>query len=102
MSRLRIVHDTTYRYRRPVVFGPHRLVLRPREGHDVNVAAMSIAVQPAFDLKWSRDLLGNSIATLTLRDPSDVLHIRSHVLLDRDAGSEAGVGHVRPLEDPVL
>lgn len=101
MSRLRIVHDTIYRYRTPVTFGPHRLVLRPREGHDVNVAAMSIEVQPSFELTWSRDVFGNSVATVTLTAPSDVLHIRSHVLLDRSEDEAAAYPHVRALDYPV-
>jgi len=101
VTRLRIIHDTTYRYRKPVTFGPHRLVLRPREGHDVDVAAMTIEVQPAFELTWSRDVFGNSIATLELTATSDVLHIRSHVLLDRtDHGDQASAA-LRALEYPV-
>ncbi|MEO7097714.1 MAG: transglutaminase family protein, partial [Polyangiales bacterium] len=83
MSRLRIVHDTIYRYRKAVTFGPHRLVLRPREGHDVNVEQMTFEVQPSFELAWSRDVFSNSIATLTLTAPADVLHIRSVVVVDR-------------------
>ena len=31
MTRISIRHRTTYRYRRPVGLGPHRLMLRPRE-----------------------------------------------------------------------
>lgn len=31
---LRIHHRTIYRYRSPVGFGPHRLILRPREASD--------------------------------------------------------------------
>jgi transglutaminase-like putative cysteine protease len=101
MSRLRIIHDTIYRYKKPVRFEPHRLVLRPREGHDVDVAAMSIEVQPTFELTWSRDVFGNSIATLKLTAPSEILHIRSHVLLDRPAHAATPHTHVRPLEYPV-
>ncbi len=37
MSRLRITHTTTYRYSEPVSFGLHRLIVRPREGHDLQV-----------------------------------------------------------------
>jgi len=98
MSRLRIVHDTVYRYRRPVQFGSHRLVLRPREGHDLNVARMTLEAQPTFRLAWSRDIFGNSVGILTLLEPSDTLHIRSEVLLDRP--EHAVVGHVGPVEYP--
>ncbi len=101
MSRLHITHDTIYRYRTPVRFEPHRLVLRPREGHDVDVAAMTIDVKPDFELSWSRDVFGNSIATLKLTSPSDMLHIRSEVLLDRPADQARRHPYVRPIDYPV-
>lgn len=88
MSRLSIVHETTYRYRRPVAFGPHRLVLRPREGHDVDVVSMKLVVTPSFSVRWARDVFGNSIATLSFHEPHDVLRIRSEVVLDRAADAD--------------
>ena len=101
MSRLSIVHDTVYRYRKPVRFGLHRLVLRPREGHDVDIAAMAITAEPSFQLRWSRDVFGNSIATLELLDLADVLHIRSRVLLDRSAECDEPFGLVRSIAYPI-
>ncbi len=35
MSRLHIQHRTTYSYSGAVKFGMHRMVLRPREGHNI-------------------------------------------------------------------
>ena len=35
MSRLEVRHTTTYRYAGPVHFGPHRVMLRPRDSHDL-------------------------------------------------------------------
>ena len=81
MSWLRIIHETTYRYRTAVRFGPHRLVLRPREGHDVQVKDMRLEIAPEFELEWSRDLFGNSVATAYFLSPADHLRIRSEVLL---------------------
>jgi transglutaminase-like putative cysteine protease len=81
MNWLRIVHETTYRYRTAVRFGPHRLVLRPREGHDVQVKDMRLEISPEFELKWSRDVFGNSVATANFLSPADHLTIRSEVLL---------------------
>ena len=37
MSILTIHHKTEYRYARPVAFGEHRVMLRPRDGHDLRV-----------------------------------------------------------------
>jgi transglutaminase-like putative cysteine protease len=83
MSRLRILHETTYRYRTAVRFGPHRFILRPREGHDVRVEEMRLEVAPEFELEWSRDLFGNSVATAHFLSPADQLFIRSEVLLQQ-------------------
>ncbi len=46
MSRCRIEHVTIYTYRRAVAFGRHRLVLRPREGHDLRVESMALDITP--------------------------------------------------------
>jgi len=37
MSRLEVRHTTVYRYARPVGFGPHRAMLRPRDSHDLKL-----------------------------------------------------------------
>src|SRR2546427_325514 len=34
MTILTVRHITTYRYKQPVSFGEHRMMLRPRESHD--------------------------------------------------------------------
>ena len=33
-TTLSVRHLTTYRYARPVELGEHRMMLRPRDGHD--------------------------------------------------------------------
>lgn len=83
MSKLRITHETTYAYRRVVRFGPHRLVLRPREGHDVRVVRMHVEIEPQCELQWSRDLFGNSVATAHFLKSADRLRISSEVLLEQ-------------------
>ena len=47
MKRIRIVHNTEYHYRQPVVLGPHRVMMRPREGHDVRIVRGRLDVEPA-------------------------------------------------------
>jgi len=85
MSRLRIIHETIYSYKEAVRFGPHRLVLRPREGHDARVEEMRLEISPEFELEWSRDLFGNSVATVHILSPADQLRIRSEVVLQQTA-----------------
>lgn len=81
MNWLQIIHETAYTYRKPVRFGPHRLVLRPREGHDVRVEEMALEIEPAASVGWSRDVFGNSVAHVILFEPSAILRIRNRVLL---------------------
>ncbi len=79
MSRLRIEHSTVYTYQRPVEFGRHRLVLRPREGHDLQVESMVLRITPAYRLIWSRDIYSNSIAIVDFIEPAARLEVNSVV-----------------------
>jgi hypothetical protein len=56
MKRMRIIHHSRYIYREPVVFHPHRAMLRPREGHDVHIAASTLQITPAASVRWVRDI----------------------------------------------
>lgn len=86
---LRIVHETVYRYNKPVSFQPHRLVLRPREGHDLRVEQLKLDIQPAHELLWSRDIFGNSVACAYFLEPADQLSIRNEILIRRFPQSAA-------------
>ena len=84
MSNLRIEHQTFYRYTRPVALGRHRLVLRPREGHDLRVVSMQLEIRPAHRLVWARDVFGNSVAIVDFLEETTELEIRSDVLVQRE------------------
>ena len=51
MISLSIRHKTTYRYRGPVAFGPHRLMLRPRESRELRLTGFELTVTPQASLK---------------------------------------------------
>ena len=80
---LRIRHRTCYRYAYPVNFEPHRLVLRPREGHDLRVEEMSLNIFPDATIVWTRDIFGNSIAHATFPNTATELIVESDVTLRR-------------------
>jgi len=80
---LRIVHRTRYAYDRPVTFGEHRLMIRPRDGHDMRILDSSLAVSPRADVHWAFDTFGNSVALLSFHDEADELIIQSELLLRR-------------------
>src|SRR2546423_3884448 len=83
--KLRIHHQTVYSYTRPVRFGSHRLVVRPREGHDLRVEAIDLTITPAAEVTWTRDVFGNSIANLDFEDApkAKALRIVSNALITR-------------------
>ena len=83
MSRLRIEHTTIYTYRQNVSFGRHRLVLRPREGHDLRVENMSLEISPAHRLMWSRDVYNNSVAIVDFTETAARLEVRSTAVVQR-------------------
>lgn len=69
MKRIQITHRTEYHYRTPVTFGPHRALVRPREGHDVHIESSRLVIEPPADVRWLRDIYGNSIAVLSFSGP---------------------------------
>jgi transglutaminase-like putative cysteine protease len=81
--RLHIEHTTSYAYARPVTLQRHRLVLRPREGHDLRIERMELRLAPAHRLHWIRDVFGNSIALVDWLEPADTLTIVNDVVLER-------------------
>lgn len=83
MSILRIEHRTIYRYSRPLSFGRHRLVIRPREGHELRILRESLAIRPAHDVTWARDVFGNSVALVRFHEESDILDFHSEVVIER-------------------
>ncbi|MEE4279937.1 MAG: transglutaminase family protein [Halieaceae bacterium] len=84
MSLLTIHHRTIYRYRKPTAFGPHRLVLRPRESHALRLYEYALNIAPAAVVTWAHDVAGNSVATASFSEPSDTLTIDSTATLALD------------------
>ena len=64
MPILTVRHLTTYRYRQPVAFGEHRMMLRPRDDDDQTVLESELAITPKPSrIDWTRDAFGNHVAT---------------------------------------
>ena len=84
MPVLTIHHQTIYRYRTPMAFGPHRLMLRPRESHALRLYQHELAITPSAVVTWAHDVAGNSVATASFSEPSDTLTIDSAATLSID------------------
>jgi transglutaminase-like putative cysteine protease len=57
-------------------------MMRPREGHEMHIASGRLEITPAHDVRWVRDIYGNSIAIITFSEPARVLSILGEALVD--------------------
>ena len=81
MRRLKISHVTEYLYSTPVSLQPHHLRLRPLESHSLRIESSTLEIFPAHLVRWYRDALGNSVATVSFGDVSNTLRVLSDVVI---------------------
>ena len=83
MASLTIRHVTTYRYRRPVAFGEHRMMLRPRDSHDQRVIEARLRISPEpRSLRFVQDAFGNHVGIARFAGRAKDLCFDSVVRLD--------------------
>lgn len=81
MRRLAIEHLTRYQFPGLVTLLPHSLRLRPREGPDLRIESAELNISPPCQLRWHRDVYGNSVAEANFSQPAPSLSIQSRILL---------------------
>lgn len=81
METLRIRHRTAYAYAEPVRFGEHRLMLRPRDSHDIRHVSSQLTLSPQANVRWYHDVFNNSIAVADFSKAADTLIIDSEVVV---------------------
>jgi transglutaminase-like putative cysteine protease len=82
MRYLTVRHETRYRYSAPVTFGPHRLMLRPRDSHDLRLVDAELTLSPPGELRWLHDVFGNSVAQVEFGQAAPELLIVSTLHLE--------------------
>ena len=85
MKLLTVRHATTYRYAAPVTFGQHRLMLRPRDSHDLRLVDAELALSPHGTLRWMHDVFGNSVALVDFAEAAAELAVVSTLIIERYA-----------------
>ena len=95
MKTLTVRHATTYRYARPVSFGQHRLMLRPRNSHDLRLVSAELTLTPPGNVRWLHDVFGNSVALVDFNAAGTLLGITSTLKLER-YGIEGPVFPIAP------
>jgi transglutaminase-like putative cysteine protease len=95
MKLLTVRHATKYSYARPVTFGQHRLMLRPRDSHDMRLVFAELTLSPPGNTRWLHDVFGNSVALVDFTAPAAFLTISSTLKIER-YGIEGPVFPIAP------
>jgi transglutaminase-like putative cysteine protease len=83
MPVLTVRHVTTYRYKQPVAFGEHRMMLRPRDSYDQKLLDATLAITPEpTDIRWVHDVFGNCVAIARFAGRASELRFESVIRLD--------------------
>ncbi|NJC34000.1 transglutaminase-like putative cysteine protease [Sphingomonas jejuensis] len=92
MPILTIDHVTTYRYSKPVSFGEHRIMMRPRAAHDQRILEADLDIDPAPQrVRWVHDVFGNSVALATFSRRARALRVASRVRLEHEPLDGGGI-----------
>lgn len=83
MKRYNIIHRTYYNYSDTVTLGPHHLLLRPREGHDLRIESFVLQITPDAKIYWHRDVEDNSVAIASFTRPTQQLKVESEVIIQQ-------------------
>lgn len=77
MTILKLVHRTQYRYANQVTFGDHRMMMRPRDSHDLRLIDTGLTISPDATVRWMHDVFGNSVAVAHFSEPGAELLVES-------------------------
>jgi transglutaminase-like putative cysteine protease len=83
MTIFTVFHTTTYRYRRPVTFGQHRMMFRPRDSYDQRLLDSTLLIKPKpASLRWLHDAFGNCVTLVKFNRKSAALRFESKIQLE--------------------
>lgn len=91
MVVLNVLHRTQYRYSEPVDFGPHRMMMRPRDSHDLRLLETGLTIEPTASVRWLHDVFGNSVAVADFTEPASELLVVSSFRAEHYPLSDAAV-----------
>ncbi|MET3927931.1 transglutaminase family protein [Devosia sp. 2618] len=85
MTLLSVRHETVYRYARPVKFGDHRMLVRPRDSAEQTLESFKLHITPEpAHIRWIHDVFGNGIAIAEFGNEAEELRIVASMVLDHE------------------
>jgi transglutaminase-like putative cysteine protease len=84
MRTLTIRHTTIYRYKRPVAFGEHQMMLRPLQSHDQRLIDAKLVITPTpISIRRRLDVFGNHVDIVRFAGRARELRFHSTMHLDQ-------------------
>ena len=78
-----VQHVTTYRYRRPVGFGEHRMMFRPRDSCDQRIVSWEVDISPEpITLRSIPDAFGNIVTLARFGQRSRELRVENRLVVE--------------------
>ncbi len=88
MPTVSIRHKTTYRYRKPVSFGEHRMMLRPHEAPDQRLLGAQLIILPEpVQVRALHDVFGNCVEVASFAGRWPLLCFESRARLEHQPSS---------------
>jgi transglutaminase-like putative cysteine protease len=83
MTIFSVRHITEYLYKRPVAFGQHRLMFRPRDSFDQTLLSSDLAIHPPpQSVRWIHDVFGNCVALASFSGRAKKLRFETNIRLE--------------------
>jgi len=83
MTIFSVRHITNYHYAKPVGFGEHRLMFRPRDSYDQRLLRATLVIDPEpSTIRWIHDVFGNCVALVRISRPASELCFETRIQLD--------------------
>lgn len=83
MTVLSVRHTTVYSYKRPVRFGDHRILFRPRDSYDQRLISSDLSITPEpRRIRWLHDVFGNCVAVASFAAEAETLTFDASIVLD--------------------
>ena len=88
---LNVRHLTTYRYKRPIELGEHRMMMRPRDGHDQRLVAWELSMEPRpARMRWLYDALDNCVALASFTGSTTHFAVENRFTVERSVDDSPG------------
>lgn len=103
MKNVTVSHRTEFLYKTSVELGKHRLMVRPKDSHDMKVIQSSLEISPEASVSNGSDRFGNHVETVTFKGTASELILESRFVVAHSPRTVAEIeSEIYRFSDPSL